>query len=174
MRLPVSLEDYTFIDAKPGTPVTFFADFGGERVDWSGELLRTEGQVDRGSRSVFLVASVAPGEKDSAASRFLASGLFLKAEVEGETLQGVFRLPRRALYGKDRIVIVNPDDTVSLRVVDVARTERDEVVIRGGLEAGERVAVSPVPNVVDGMEVEVTKQGDGESGETPLVEGGES
>jgi len=162
LRLPVSLEDFAFVDAKPGVPVDFEAELGGQLLRWKGELVRTEGQVDRTCRSVFLVAKVSPADDDSVASKFLAPGLFLKAGVTGETLTKVFRLPRKALYGKDEILIVNPDNTVSLRPVTVVRTEDSEVVISGGLEAGERVAVSPVPNVIDGMEVDVVDQRDAE------------
>lgn len=171
LRLPVSLEDYTFVDAKPGVPVTFEAEFAGEVMSWKGELIRSEGQVDRESRSVFLVAKVSSPVRGSAEGKFLAPGLFLKAGVTGKTLQGVFRLPRKALYGKDKLLIVNPDNTVSLRPVKVVRTEADEVVIGGGLEAGERVAVSPLPNVIDGMEVMIAGQKDAEVEEDDKPEG---
>lgn len=160
LRLPVSLEDYVFIDPRAGVPVDFEAELAGEPVRWRGELVRTEGQVDRSTRSVFLVAKVKAPDDGSDADKFLAPGLFLKASVTGKTLADVFRLPRKALYGKDEILIVNPDSTVSLRPVKVVRTEADEVVVGAGLEPGERVAVSPVPNVIDGMEVEVIDQRD--------------
>ena len=159
LRLPVSLEDYRFIELEAKVAVSFHAKFGGEEVEWAGKLIRTEGRVDRGSQSVFLVASILPGEPGTTAAKFLAPGLFLKAELTGKTLGAVYRLPRKAFYGKDRILIVNPGNTVALRRVKVIRTEHDEVVIGDGLEQGERVAVSPVPNVIDGMAVKVNNQG---------------
>ncbi|MEC7862596.1 MAG: HlyD family efflux transporter periplasmic adaptor subunit, partial [Verrucomicrobiota bacterium] len=58
LRLPVSLEDYAFMDDIAGTPLTFEANIAGVLYRWEGELARTEGQVDRSSQSVFLVANV--------------------------------------------------------------------------------------------------------------------
>ncbi len=170
LRLPVSLEDFRFIDMTSTVDVTFMARFGGDEITWKGRLLRTEGQVDRGSQSVFLVAGIAPVEPDTAAAKFLVPGLFLQAELTGKTLSAVYTLPRRAFYGKDRILVVNTDKTTELRQVMVIRTERDEVVVGKGIGEGELVAISPVPNVIDGMSVKINREpgnngeNDGETG----------
>ncbi|MCH2060700.1 MAG: efflux RND transporter periplasmic adaptor subunit [Verrucomicrobiales bacterium] len=155
LRLPVSLEDFRFIDMTSKVEVTFMAGFGGEEVTWKGSLLRTEGQVDRGSQSVFLVAGIEPGKPGTTAAKFLVPGIFLRAELTGRLLTSVYRIPRRAFYGKDRILVVNADRTAELRSVTVIRTERDEVVVSKGIDEGELVAISPVPNVIDGMSVKV-------------------
>lgn len=157
LRLPVSLEDFRFIDMGSNVTVSSRARFGGEEVEWEGKLIRTEGQVDRGSQSVFLVASILPGEPGTSAAKFLVPGLFLSAELTGKTLASVYRLPRKAFYGKDRILVVKPDKTVGLRKVTVIRTEYDEVVVAEGLAEGELVAISPVPNVIDGMSVQINE-----------------
>ena len=157
LRLPVSLEDFRFIDMESGAAVFFSARFGGEEVKWEGDLIRMEGQVDRGSQSVFLVASILPGKPGTPAAKFLVPGLFLRAELTGRTLASVYRLPRKAFYGKDRILVVNPDKTVGLRRVAVIRTEHDEVVVGDGLTESELVAISPVPNVIDGMSVKINE-----------------
>jgi multidrug efflux pump subunit AcrA (membrane-fusion protein) len=82
-------------------------------------------------------------------------------------LTSVYRIPRRAFYGKDRILVVNADRTAELRSVTVIRTERDEVVVSKGIDEGELVAISPVPNVIDGMPVKVN----GDSGNQGLDDG---
>jgi len=35
----------------------------------------------------------------------------------------------------------------------VVRTERDRVIISDGISKGERIATTPIPNVINGMEV---------------------
>jgi hypothetical protein len=107
------------------------------------------------------VASILTGKPGTPAAKFLVPGLFLRAELTGRTLASVYRLPRKAFYGKDRILIVKPDQTVELRSVTVIRTEYDEVVVGDGLAEGELVAISPVPNVIDGMSVKVNEGGGG-------------
>ena len=52
---------------------------------------------------------------------------------------------------------MDSDSKVSFREVVVIRTERDRVIIRDGIIEGERIATTPIPNVINGMEVNVRK-----------------
>ena len=52
--------------------------------------------------------------------------------------------------------MVDSDDRLRFRKVDVLRLARDEVFLRGGLEAGERVCISPLESAIDGMQVRVS------------------
>ena len=153
LRLPVSLEDYAFIDVIAGAPLTLEAKIAGVVYKWRGELLRTEGQVDQSSQSVFFVANVNAVEGD----KFLSSGLFLNAKISGKKLKDVYALPRKALYGKNKIIIVGSDNKVSSREVVVIRTERNKVIVKNGIENGERIATTPILNVINGMEVNPSK-----------------
>ena len=153
LRLPVSLEDYAFIDVIKGTPLKLEASIAGVHYQWAGELVRTEGKVDRSSQSVFLVASLNALEGD----KFLSPGLFLNAKISGKKIKNIYAIPRRALYGDDKVIIVDSDNKVSFREVVVIRTERDRVIIRDGIVEGERIATTPIPNVINGMEVNATK-----------------
>jgi hypothetical protein len=49
--------------------------------------------------------------------------------------------------------------------VDLLRTTREEIYVRGGLEAGERVCLSPLEAVTDGMQVR-TRASESEAGGT--------
>jgi hypothetical protein len=55
---------------------------------------------------------------------------------------------------------VDADDRVRLRPVEILRARRDEVVIGAGLSAGERVVVSSLSAVVEGMPVRVVGEGE--------------
>ena len=48
--------------------------------------------------------------------------------------------------------------------------ERDEVILSGGLSAGERVVTSPLPQVIDDMEVEIQDQSSIDEAEQPDVD----
>lgn len=150
VRLPLSLEDFAFVDVSGELPlVKFWTEFAGETREWSGKVVRTEGGVDRASRSVYLVAQVA------ASGRFLQSGLFVKAAVDGVTLENVFRLPRQAMHEGDRVLIIDAESKVHFRQVKVRRSEPDHVLVSEGLKAGERICLTPIAGVVDDMEVGV-------------------
>lgn len=171
MRLPLSLEDYGFVmrddDGLVVGEVVATASVGGEATTWSGKLVRSDEFVERTTRTVNLVAEF-DGEGDAAPK----VGLFADAVVSGRTLPGVVVLPRLAMVGPDRVLVVDDENKIEFRKVDVVRTTRDKVVIKAvdkveddrGLEAGERVCITPLSAPVNGMSVKVKeapeKEGD--------------
>jgi len=55
---------------------------------------------------------------------------------------------------EDNIVLVlDQDDRLSRRTVKVVQTEGANVIIKSGLQDGERVIVTPLEYIVDGMQV---------------------
>jgi len=52
-------------------------------------------------------------------------------------------------------LIVNDDQTLHFRDVEILRFEEDQAVITAGLRPGETVCVSPLQYVVEGMPVSV-------------------
>jgi multidrug efflux system membrane fusion protein len=69
-------------------------------------------------------------------------------------------LPRSALRDGDQVYVVDEENRLRFREVEVLRRRRDAVVIAGGLAPGERVAVSSLVTPVDGMEVRVIEEED--------------
>jgi len=153
IRLPVSLDDYAFLEAGSDAPVALSATIGGRDHRWQGRLVRTEGEVERSSRSVHLVAEIT--EDNEPRNAFLKPGLFLRAEVAGRPLKGVFEIPRRALIDASRLLVVDAEERLSVRTVRVLRGGRDTVCIDDGLKSGERVCLTSLSAPVNGMQVRV-------------------
>jgi multidrug efflux pump subunit AcrA (membrane-fusion protein) len=85
----------------------------------------------------------------------LAVGLFVEAEIEGRELPAVFALPRGALRGHDEVVVVDAEERLASRRVELLRIDGETVFVAGGLAPGERV-VARVPSAfVEGMPVRV-------------------
>jgi hypothetical protein len=83
----------------------------------------------------------------------LAVGLFVKAEIEGRVAHDVLTVPRAAMRDGDRLLVVDRDSRLRERESEVLRIDRDEVLVRADIEPGDRVVVSPLQVVVDGMRV---------------------
>ena len=62
-------------------------------------------------------------------------------------------LPRTALRGKDSVYVAREDDTLEVRPVEVAFSERERLILTSGVSAGERVVTSPVRAASDGMKI---------------------
>jgi multidrug efflux pump subunit AcrA (membrane-fusion protein) len=81
--------------------------------------------------------------------------MFVEAEIEGDQVDNVFRIPREAMRGSDQVLVVDQNDRLRFRTVSIIRTTRDHVVADGGLATGERICISPLQVVTDGMEVRI-------------------
>jgi multidrug efflux pump subunit AcrA (membrane-fusion protein) len=79
--------------------------------------------------------------------------LFVQAEIEGIAEDNIVVLPRSALRNENQVLVVDSENSLHFRDVDVLRVYREEVYIRGGLAAGDRVNISPLQTVVEGMRV---------------------
>ena len=166
VRLPIPDEELAFLhlplayrgQTRPagGPAVVLSAEFAGKRHQWSGRILRTEGEIDPRTRMVHAVAEVKdPYGRGSDRSRPpLAVGMFVEAEIRGKRVSEVVVLPRSVLRG-DQVLVVDEADRLYYRTVEVLRAERDQVLIASGLSEGERVCLSVVQTPVNGMRVEV-------------------
>jgi RND family efflux transporter MFP subunit len=167
VRLPVPDEELAFLDlvaleparldpgVATGPLVTLRADFAGQPHVWQGRLARTEGEIDPRSRMVHVVARVQdPYGREAGDGRTpLAVGLFVEAEIEGQSIERAVLLPRSALRAGNRVLIVDAEQRLRFREVEIARRVGDELVVSAGIEAGERVVVSPLQTVSEGMSV---------------------
>ncbi len=132
--------------------VTLRARFAGRDHEWVGRLVRTEGEIDAKSRLVNVVARVENGDGAEAKTP-LPVGLFVQASVQGRAVEGVTVVPRQALRDGSRVLLVDDENRLRYRAVEVLRIEGDEALIASGVSDGERVCVSAIQAPVDGMTV---------------------
>ncbi len=167
VKLPIPNAELEFVnlplayrgaaESARGPGVTLTAQFAGREHEWRGRIVRTEGEIDPATRMVNAIAQVedpyAPGR--DARRPPLAVGMFVEAEIDGRRVGNLVRLPRTALRGDSRVLIVDSTDRLYFREVDIFRLDRDQALVRGGLEPGDRVCVSNVEAAVNGMKVRV-------------------
>ncbi len=156
VRLPVSLDDFAFMKplndtAHPG--VTISASFGGTNAEWKGRVSRTEGEVERTSRSVILVGEIEA--RDQPGHGILKPGLFVRARIEGSVLKNVFRVPRRAFLDEQRVMVVDSANKLRFREVSVVRADGTDLLVAEGLKDGETICVTALAAPVDGMDVRI-------------------
>ena len=163
VRLPIAPDQLAYVglpvvrrgqipeDIRP--PVSIYADLGSVHLSWSGELIRTEAQIDERSRMAYGVArfrSISP-ENEYAVSAPV--GLFVQAKIRGRLEESIVRLPRSVIRDNNQLLVVDADNRLHFREVSIMRLEHDEVLIDSGLKDGELVCLSPMQTVVEGMRV---------------------
>jgi multidrug efflux pump subunit AcrA (membrane-fusion protein) len=80
-------------------------------------------------------------------------GTFVAATIEGKTVENVLRIPRSALRGNGQIVLVDDDDLLQIRSVQILRADADYAYLLGGALEGERVCLTAIENPINGMRV---------------------
>lgn len=160
VRLPLADRQLAFLDVPIGVHgqfpsdarprVELSANYAGRKYTWHGEIVRTEAEIDMKSRMVHVIARV-----DNAAQETpLAVGLYVEAAIVGALAEDIIVLPRNALRTGNQVLIVDHENKLRFRDVTPLRLYRDEVLIQSGLEAGERVCISPIQTAIDGMLVD--------------------
>jgi RND family efflux transporter MFP subunit len=161
VRLPIPDEELAHLELSlmpgsngDGPAVTLSADFAGERREWQGRVVRTEGELDPKSRMVHVIARVDdPYSSSTNRDAPLSVGLFVDATIHGRELTGAVRIPREALRENDRVWVADENDQLRIRRVEVTQRGREEVVVASGLGDGERVILSSLTAPVEGMPV---------------------
>lgn len=160
IRLPIPDEDLRFLelpldarDGAEGPAVTIRVHFAGSTHSWSGQVVRTEGELDPRTRMVHVVAQVPDpyGRNDEQRSVPLAVGMFVEASIHGRTFEDIVAIPRSALRGGGTVYVVDAEDRLHSRAIELLRTERDRLLVRSGLAAGDRVVVSTLEVATEGM-----------------------
>jgi multidrug efflux pump subunit AcrA (membrane-fusion protein) len=90
-------------------------------------------------------------------------GLFVHAEIEGRLADNIVVVPRAAIRNSSDVLIVDEDNRLRFRSVELLRVYGEDAFISGGLSKGELVSISPLQTVVDGMRVEPLLNSDGHS-----------
>ena len=162
VRLPIVNEQLAYLDlpeqngnqpSEDRSPtILLTALFAGKQHTWRGTFSRTEAEINAQSRMVTAVARIDQNQQPIGTPP-LQIGLFVSASIEGRTVKNVMRLPRAALRSNDQVLVIDEDDRIRFRTVNILRVDSEEVIIDGGLVPGERVNVSPIQTVVDGMRV---------------------
>jgi RND family efflux transporter MFP subunit len=170
VRLPLADDELAFVDlplgyrgeseSGPGPETTLRAEFAGNVHEWKGRIVRTEGVIDPVSRMLHTVAQVRdPYGKSKPGRPPLAVGLFVEAEIAGKTVEDVAVIPRAALRPDGRVLIVDDDNRLRFREIEILRALRSTIIVETGLAQGDRVCTTALSAVIDGMQVLIREDG---------------
>jgi RND family efflux transporter MFP subunit len=166
VRLPIADKQLAYLDLPLGhrgefseadSPSVIISTFyGGQHYQWQGRLVRTEAEIDMKSRMINVIARVDSSKNSNQPP--LPIGLFVNAEIEGRWVEDIISLPRAAMRNGNQVLIVDADNRLRFRDVEMLRFDREEVLVKSGLRPGELVNISPIQTVVDGMRVKPIQQ----------------
>jgi multidrug efflux system membrane fusion protein len=128
---------------------------GALNVEWAGRFDRVREQLDPRTRTVQIVvvvekpySQVIPGKQPP-----LAPGMFCEVELRGKPLADRIVIPRSSMRG-GQVCLINAENRLQRRKVNVAMIQGDFLVIRSGLQAGEMLVLNVPTPAIEGMLVE--------------------
>ncbi|MDK2847224.1 MAG: rane fusion protein multidrug efflux system [Desulfuromonadales bacterium] len=163
--VPLPLEELVWLQVprfegqKPGAQAQIIMDGGRREYVWQGRVVRSLGEVDARGRMARLVVSVddpfylkkpAPDDRPP-----LSPGLFVDIRIDGRILDDIVPVPREAVHEGDVVWVAGDDGLLHIRRIEVARRERKQVLVSGGIEDGERIVLTLLSGVADGLKLRI-------------------
>lgn len=150
LNLPIG-----FMSTSSNAPaVQFSANVGSKVHSWNGRIVRTNAAMDKDTRMVYAIAEVEdPYGLGSDNGAPMAVGMFVRANIAGVNSQSAMVLPRLALRNSNKVYVINDNNRLEIRTVEVLSTSTDIVLVTDGVKPGDMVVTSTIPAAVDGMEV---------------------
>ena len=124
--------------------------YRGEMQEWAGNLERVDGVIDPMTRMIKLIANFKNNFIEET-KPILPIGLFVEAEINGKQLEDIFMIPNTALTPNDELLVLNQNDALEIRKVKVVTKMKNYILVKEGMKAGERVVVSKLSIVTNGM-----------------------
>lgn len=168
IRLPLPERGMSFLDlperfrdgdvlAEPA-PVHLRSLVDGRAHLWEGTLVRVESAIDETTRQITAVAQIDDPYAPSETGRPpLKIGQFLEAEIEGRTLEKVFRIPRRAVRAGNEIILITPENRLRRLLVSPLLSDAEEIIIAAdapeSAKEGDILCLTPIPFAAEGASV---------------------
>ncbi len=159
--VPVALADLEWLHLPrgetPGSSARIWVP-GRPHEVWEGQVTRLLGEVDSRDRMIRLVLTV-PGpyrHQLEGTGLPLPIGQFVEVSIAGRNLVRVAVIPRAALHDDDTVWLYD-DGLLEVRGVEVARRQRDEIMITAGLAPGDRVILTMITGAAPGMKLRLAE-----------------
>jgi RND family efflux transporter MFP subunit len=140
----------------------------GEGVWRLGSVVRLASELEEQGRMARVFVSVRDPlalERANAGNPAMIVGTYARVEIEGIELDSVAVIGRTMVRDGDRLWIMNDEDKLEIRPVDIVFRGTDEIFVGGGVREGERLVTTDLSAPVQGMALRAREKT--QSGEAP-------
>jgi RND family efflux transporter MFP subunit len=135
----------------PGSEAKIVQRVGQETIERRAEVIRQLPDLDAGGAMARLLLNI-DNPLGQRGDLPLLLGSFVDVAITAQPIENAIRLPRVALRNGRNVYVMNDEDLLEIRDVQIAWTEPDAVLVTNGLQPDERVVTSristPVPNML--------------------------
>ncbi|NQU66222.1 MAG: hypothetical protein HQ517_18330 [SAR324 cluster bacterium] len=128
----------------------------GGPMEWPASFNRRSDTLDQETRTIGLIVVVknnidAQGKRGE---RFLFTGAYCEVELQGEIQKNLIAIPRSALHPKNIVLLMDSEQKLVKKQIEVLYTLSDLVVVKNGIAIGETIILSDIIPAVEGMKVD--------------------
>ncbi len=166
VSLPLSLDQLNLLgmhvqghpENKQQISIKLRADISSELLEWDAEFSHIESQLDIKNRLLNLVVKVErPFELSDSVKAALTPGMFVRAYLRGVPKPSVFQLPRSTLRASNTIWIIDENNQLEIRNVELYTKDEQHIYVSSGLQSGDRVVLGAIDYPVHGMQLSIEK-----------------
>ena len=124
----------------------------GDHVHRSGQVIRLLPDLQTNGRMARILVSVMdPLSSSTTSFPRLLIGSYVHLEITGKPLASVIPVARKHLRNGDTIWIMNQEDQLEIRPVEILYRDKFMVYVGTGLEAEQRIVITDIATPVEGM-----------------------
>lgn len=140
----------------PGSEVDVTQRVGQETIARKGEVIRQLPDLDPGGAMARVLVSIDNPIGDGEGLPLLL-GSFVDVAVAATPILNAVRVPRAAIRNGREVYVMNQDDLLEIRRVEVGWSEPDTVLVTAGLDPQDRVVVSRIATAIPNMLLRVAE-----------------
>jgi RND family efflux transporter MFP subunit len=144
---------------RPGAPVEIVYQGGARRHGRVKKLLSDLETKGRMARLVIAVTDPLSLKTPAKGLPAMIIGEYVRVEIQGPKIDGAYRLPRTALRDNAHVWVAGKDERLEIREVRTIWRDITTVLLKKGLQPGDRVIVSDLATPVPGMALKIENNG---------------
>ena len=136
--------------------MTLTSSFAGVSQKWNGKILRSAAEIDPRTRMLSVIGQVSvKSSKNSTIP--IKVGMFVNASIEGKSFNNIYVVPREKVRDGE-VWVLNNEGILSKREVQLLRYEKDKALISDGFEKGDKILLTRLDVLIEGMKLEKKDQ----------------
>ncbi|RMF94497.1 MAG: efflux RND transporter periplasmic adaptor subunit [Candidatus Schekmanbacteria bacterium] len=161
--VPLPQKDLYWIDIpqmkskKEGAEAEVILETPDNNFVWKGKVVRILGEINRLDRMPRVVVEVSDPyqlkkrREDKAPN--LAIGSFVKVHIKGKLFPSICAIPRKLLLNDSTVWLIDNSNRLRKQKITVLHREEDVLLIKDGLDSGDRLLLTNIPGAADGLVV---------------------
>lgn len=133
------------------SPLKIFDTTGSGTERYQGRIVQLLSDIEPGGLQARILVAIDDPMGLKSSKPQLLLGSFVRAEIQGKELTGIFRLPRTSLLPGSKVLLASTENSLVIRQVKTVWQDSDWIYVSEGLKNGENLIISPVASSVEGM-----------------------